>query len=56
MGHHVQGVSEAGKVDHDGREHHYGTPDAMHGPVRARLTDKRVAFDIVKDPRVGAGE
>ena len=43
-------------VDHDGREHRYGTPDAMHGPVRARLTDRRVAFDIVKDPRVGAGE
>ena len=43
-------------VGHDGKERHYGAPDPDYGPVRARLTDRRVAFDIVKDPRLGFGE
>jgi cyclopropane-fatty-acyl-phospholipid synthase len=43
-------------VDHEGKEHRYGTPDASHGPIRARLADRRAAFDIARAPRVGAGE
>ena len=43
-------------IDHDGREYRYGSPDPAHRPVKVRLTDKRAAFDIAKDPRVGAGE
>jgi cyclopropane-fatty-acyl-phospholipid synthase len=43
-------------IDHDGKEYRYGSPDANHGPITARLTDKRAAFHIAKDPRVGAGE
>src|ERR1044072_2472156 len=43
-------------TDYDGKEYRYGTPDANHGPVRARLTDKGAAWHIAKDPRVGAGE
>jgi len=43
-------------VDHDGKEYRYGAPDANHGTVRARLTDRKAAWDIAKDPRVGAGE
>jgi cyclopropane-fatty-acyl-phospholipid synthase len=43
-------------VDHDGTTHRYGTPDPNHGPITVRLTDRRAAFDIAKDPRLGAGE
>ena len=43
-------------IDHKGREYRYGAPDPDHGPITARLTDRRAAFHIVKDPRVGAGE
>ncbi|MEP7348841.1 MAG: cyclopropane-fatty-acyl-phospholipid synthase family protein [Sphingorhabdus sp.] len=43
-------------VDHDGREYRYGAPDATHPMVRVRFTDKRAAFHIAKDPRIGAGE
>ena len=43
-------------VDHDGKQYRYGAPDANHGTVRARLTDRKAAWDIAKDPRIGAGE
>ncbi len=41
-------------VDHDGSEHRYGDPSAA--PMRIRLTDKRAAWDIASDPRMGTGE
>ena len=43
-------------VNHDGKEYRYGVPDPAHPPVRVRLTDRKAAWDIAKDPRVGAGE
>jgi cyclopropane-fatty-acyl-phospholipid synthase len=43
-------------VNHDGKEYRYGAPDPLYAPVRARLTDRKAAWDIAKDPRVGAGE
>src|SRR4051794_9898225 len=43
-------------IDHDGKEYRYGAPDPDLGTITARLTDKRAAFHIAKDPRVGAGE
>jgi len=43
-------------VDHDGKEYRYGAPDPNHGPIRARLTHKKAAWHVAKDPRVGAGE
>ena len=41
-------------TDHDGKEYRYG--DAAAEPLRIRLTDSRAAFDIARDPRMGAGE
>jgi cyclopropane-fatty-acyl-phospholipid synthase len=41
-------------TDFDGKQYSYG--DAAADPLRIRLTDKRAAFDIAKDPRMGAGE
>jgi cyclopropane-fatty-acyl-phospholipid synthase len=41
-------------TDFGGKEFSYG--EASADPVRIRLTDSRVAFDIAKDPRLGAGE
>ena len=41
-------------ADFDGQEYRYGEESA--DPVRIRLTDKRAAIDIAKDPRLGAGE
>ncbi len=43
-------------VNHDGKEYRYGAPDPDHRPIRVRLTDRKAAWDIAKDPRVGAGE
>lgn len=43
-------------IDHDGKTYHYGAPDPNHGPITVRLTDRKAAFDIAKDPRLGAGE
>jgi len=43
-------------IDHDGRRYRYGRPDPNHGPLALRLTDKRAAWDIARDPRIGAGE
>ena len=41
-------------TDHDGRQYRYG--DSTAEPVRIRLTDRRAAFDIARDPRLGTGE
>ena len=41
-------------TDHDGKEYRFGDPAA--DPIRIRLTDKRAAFDIARDPRMGTGE
>ena len=43
-------------IDHDGKTYRYGAPDPNHGPITVRLTDRKAAFDIAKDPRLGAGE
>ncbi len=43
-------------IDHDGKEYRYGAPGPDHGPLVLRLTDSKAAWDIAKDPRVGAGE
>jgi cyclopropane-fatty-acyl-phospholipid synthase len=43
-------------IDADGNTHRYGTPHPDHGPVTIRLTDRRVARDISRNPRLGAGE
>jgi cyclopropane-fatty-acyl-phospholipid synthase len=43
-------------IDHDGATYHYGAPLLGQPPVTVRLTDRRAAFDIARDPRVGAGE
>jgi cyclopropane-fatty-acyl-phospholipid synthase len=47
---------ELNVIDHDGKTYRYGSPDPHHGPITVRLTDRRAAFDIAKDPRLGAGE
>jgi cyclopropane-fatty-acyl-phospholipid synthase len=43
-------------IDHDGKTYRFGAPDPEHGPITVRLADRRAAFDIAKDPRLGAGE
>jgi cyclopropane-fatty-acyl-phospholipid synthase len=43
-------------VDHDGRRYNYGAPDPGRQPLHIRLTDRRAALDIARDPRLGAGE
>ncbi|HEY0627242.1 MAG TPA: class I SAM-dependent methyltransferase, partial [Allosphingosinicella sp.] len=43
-------------IDADGREHRFGSRDPERPPVAFRLTDRRAAFDIVSDPRLGAAE
>jgi cyclopropane-fatty-acyl-phospholipid synthase len=43
-------------VDHQGKEHRFGSPEVGRAPVVIRLTDSRAAFDIARDPRLGAGE
>jgi cyclopropane-fatty-acyl-phospholipid synthase len=43
-------------TNHDGKVYRYGSPDPAIKSVHARLTDKRAAFQIAKDPRLGAGE
>ncbi len=43
-------------IDHDGKTGRYGRPDTELGTITVRLTDRRAAFHIAKDPRVGAGE
>jgi cyclopropane-fatty-acyl-phospholipid synthase len=43
-------------IDHDGKEYRYGAPDPDYGPLVLRLADSKAAWDIAKDPRIGAGE
>lgn len=43
-------------IDHDGRSYRYGAPDPGLRPVVVRMTDRRAAFDIAREPRLGAGE
>jgi cyclopropane-fatty-acyl-phospholipid synthase len=43
-------------IAHDGKEYRYGSRDPRYPSITARLTDRRAAFHIAKDPRVGAGE
>ena len=43
-------------IDHDGAAHRFGAPDPERPRVVIRLTDRRAAFDIARDPRLGAGE
>jgi cyclopropane-fatty-acyl-phospholipid synthase len=41
-------------VDHDGRRRDYGEPTAA--PIVMRLHDRRVAFDLVRNPQLTFGE
>ena len=41
-------------TDYDRKQYSFGEPDAS--PLHIRLTDNRAAFDIARDPRLGAGE
>jgi cyclopropane-fatty-acyl-phospholipid synthase len=43
-------------IDHDGREYRFGSPDPRRARIAVRLTDRRAAFDIARDPRLGGGE
>jgi cyclopropane-fatty-acyl-phospholipid synthase len=43
-------------VDHDGKTYHYGQSELDVPSVKVRLTDRKVAWDIASDPRLGAGE
>ncbi|HEY0164219.1 MAG TPA: class I SAM-dependent methyltransferase, partial [Sphingomicrobium sp.] len=43
-------------IDHRGKAHRYGVPDPAIRSVTARLTNRRAAFKIASDPRIGAGE
>lgn len=43
-------------IDHDGREYRFGVPDPERRRVVVRLTDRRAALDIARDPRLGGGE
>ena len=40
----------------DGAVYRYGSPSPGRTPVAIRFTDPKVPFDIVRDPRLGAGE
>jgi cyclopropane-fatty-acyl-phospholipid synthase len=43
-------------IDHDGRTYRYGAPDPELRPVTVRLTDRKVAFQIARDPALGTAE
>ncbi|MFL6857973.1 MAG: class I SAM-dependent methyltransferase [Allosphingosinicella sp.] len=43
-------------VDHDGRTHHYGAPDAELKPVTVRLADRTTPLRIARDPALGTAE
>ncbi len=43
-------------IDHRGRRHHFGTPVEGRARVVVRLADRRVVADLVRNPRLGAGE
>src|SRR4051812_28173674 len=43
-------------TDYNGKVYRYGNPDPVLGKIVARLTDRKAAFDIATNPRLGAGE
>mgnify|MGYP000002783423 CR=1 FL=1 len=43
-------------IDHRGQSHTYGAPDPAIRGVTVRLNDPGAAFQIVSNPRLGAGE
>jgi cyclopropane-fatty-acyl-phospholipid synthase len=43
-------------VDHAGRRHAFGSPVEGRERVVVRLADRRVPLDLVRNPRLGAGE
>jgi len=43
-------------IDHDGRTYRFGAPDTTFGSATIRLTDRKAAFDLATNPRLGAGE
>src|SRR5512139_3363765 len=43
-------------IDHDGSRRSYGNPDPGRAPVVIRFTDSKVALDLIRNPRLGAGE
>jgi cyclopropane-fatty-acyl-phospholipid synthase len=47
---------ELAVIEHDGTRHSYGVPDPRRRPVTVRFTDRRVLFDLIRNPRLGAAE
>jgi cyclopropane-fatty-acyl-phospholipid synthase len=43
-------------IDHKGKTYRYGRPDPEFRPVTVRMTDGRVAGDIIRDHGLGAAE
>ncbi|MBK8271736.1 MAG: class I SAM-dependent methyltransferase [Sphingomonadales bacterium] len=43
-------------IEADGSRHVFGTPDASFPEIVVRFNDRRVAFDIVRGPRLGFAE
>jgi cyclopropane-fatty-acyl-phospholipid synthase len=43
-------------IDHKGRTHRFGAPDAELRPVTVRLMDARVPLQIARDPALGTAE
>jgi cyclopropane-fatty-acyl-phospholipid synthase len=43
-------------IDHSGRRYRFGAPDPELKPVAVRLTDRRVALEIARDPALGTAE
>jgi cyclopropane-fatty-acyl-phospholipid synthase len=49
-------IGELVVINHDGTAYRFGSPAPDVKPVTVRLTDRRAAMHIARDPRVGAGE
>ena len=43
-------------IDANGSAHLFGSPDPDLGRVVIRFTDRRVPYDVVRSPALGAGE
>jgi cyclopropane-fatty-acyl-phospholipid synthase len=43
-------------TNHDGRTYSYGRPNPDYGRVAVRLTDRKAAYEIATNPRLGLGE
>ena len=52
---HVQ-RGELTVIDHAGKTYRYGAPDPELRPVAVRLTDRKAALDIARDPALGTAE